>query len=84
MLYVSGDYVQGSKEFFAESLIVGGKKIYPFVKLNVFMINNKYVSVEYTAVALKITEENKIFFKNISMPDLEFENFKKKYGKISK
>lgn len=71
--------MQGNKEFFIEPLIVGAKKIYPFVKLDVFMINNKHISVEYTVIALKIIEENKIFFKNISMSIHDFENFKKNY-----
>ena len=68
-----------TKKYFMDPIIINNRKIYPYVKLDVDVIGSGFLSLDYEVIAFKIIEKSEIFFKNVSMSDNEFNNFKKKF-----
>ena len=68
-----------TKKYFIDPIIINNRKIYPYVKLDVDVIASGFLSLDYEVIAFKIIEKSEIFFKNVSMSNNEFNNFKKKF-----
>ncbi|WP_455646179.1 hypothetical protein [Methanosphaera sp.] len=55
----------------------GNRTIYPIVELSVFTLENLFFDIDFSVVALKINENNKIYYKNISLSNKDFKKIKK-------
>ena len=63
----------GQRLYFLDAIEIGNRTIYPLAKLTVLSVKEIFISVNFTVVALKIKESDKIYYKNISLDENEFE-----------
>ncbi len=67
-----------SKYFILNSFEVQERIIYPIAKLNLSEFNKMFYCITYTVVAVKISENNQVYYKNINLSNSEFEVLKKR------
>ncbi len=66
------------KYFILKSFEVQDRIIYPIAKLKLIKFNNLFYHITYQIVAFKISENDQVYYKNVSLSVENFENFKKK------
>lgn len=66
------------KYFILKSFEIEDRIIYPIAKLNLLKFNNLFYHITYKVVAFKISENNQVYYKNVSLSLENFENLKKK------
>ncbi len=66
----------GKKRFLLGSIKVGDRLLYPIVSLKVLTYDNLFLSVDYDVLAFKIVEKDKTYYKNVKLPEKEFEKIK--------
>ncbi len=67
----------GSRLFTLEPIDVNDKEIYPVALLKLLIFEEVVYNVDYSVVALKIVENNEVYYKNISMSEEDFKKLKK-------
>ncbi|MGN1322260.1 MAG: hypothetical protein ACI4VJ_06760 [Methanosphaera sp.] len=56
----------GNKVYMLEPLIVGNRKIYPIVKLDILVVDGISLNIKYKVISLKIIENKDVYYKDIS------------------
>lgn len=72
----------GNKVYTLEPLIVGNRKIYPIVKLDVLVIDGISLNIKCEVISLKIVEGTDVYYKDISKSNISKKDIKLKKIKI--
>ncbi len=67
----------GSKLFTLDSIKVEDRTIYPIANLELTVAAEVLYNIDFDVVALKIVENNNVYYKNISMSQEDFKKLKK-------
>ncbi|OED30074.1 hypothetical protein [Methanosphaera sp. WGK6] len=65
-----------NKLYVLKPITLENRLIYPIVELSVFTLENLFFNIDFTVVALKIRENDEIYYKNISMSKNDFKKIK--------
>ena len=67
--------LNAKKYLILEAYEIGGRTIHPIACLEVSK-KNSFTGITYQVVALKIIEEKKVYFKNVSLKDEKFKKIR--------
>lgn len=69
--------MKGQKIYLLNAIKIENRLFYPIVSLKVLKINDLFINIDFTVLALKIVENDSIYFKNINLLEKDFEMIKK-------
>ncbi len=70
----------GKKFYVLKPINIGMRKIYPIAQLKLHIINKTFVAITYSTVAIKVFEDDEIYYKNISLSDNDFKKLKNSFN----
>lgn len=70
--------MNAKKYLILEANEIGGRTIHPIACLEVNK-KNSFIGIHYQVVAFKIIEENKVYFKNVSLTEEKFKKIRNSF-----
>ena len=73
--------MESEKTYELDSIKIGDREITPIASLKVSKIGEVFINIDFSTVAIKIIENDKLYLKNISLSEDSFKSLENKYKK---